>query len=72
MEQLTVLEQDAEEARKPETEVHNRAPRPARPSTPEQAFEAHVAMCFECHNRSMFEGGGGYCGEAYRILAEGE
>jgi hypothetical protein len=41
-----------------------------RPLTPAQAFEAHVAMCFECHHRNMFETGFGYCPEAYRILAE--
>ena len=66
MEQATLLEPAIDT----KTSVENR-PKP-RPLTPEQAFEAHVHMCFECHNAHHYEtSGGGYCPEAYRLFSRG-
>ena len=66
MEQAPLLEPAIER----ENPVEKR-PEP-RPLTPEQAFEAHVQMCFECHNAHHYEtAGGAYCPEAYRLLSSG-
>jgi hypothetical protein len=74
MEKITALECAVEDVPEETADLSTREanqPRPhQRPLTPAQAFEAHVAMCFECHHRNMFETGFGYCPEAYRILAE--
>jgi cytochrome c553 len=68
---LALLEQSPEATLKPKTPGKKPVVLPPCPLTPEQAFETHVAMCFECHNAHLYERGARYCPEAYRLLYGG-